>query len=81
MRAGIRMVTPRTAVQFGGVLERLQVVSHRDHRKEDHDDHQKRDNLCARTGAVAAIKTYPYSHEEDGQHYPNEIEGQLHYLT
>ena len=72
------MVAARAAVEFSRVLERLQVIGHQDHRKQNHDEHCQRGDLRPGIGGVEARMTQPQSHKRDRQQRPDEIESQLH---
>lgn len=75
-----------TAVGFGWILERLQVVGHRDHRKEDQDEHGEGDELHAPVlllpfRASARGKSRPHAKHQRGQQNPSEIEDEFHSQT
>jgi len=68
----------RAAVQFGWILERLQVVGHRDHGKKNHNEHDQRGDLSSQTGAPAEPVAQPEFYEHNGQQCPGEIESRFH---
>lgn len=78
MRARGRVVASRAAVELGRILESLQVVGHRDHRKKNHYEHRQRGDLRPHADTLVGRMPQPQLNEHGGQQRPDEIECQLH---
>ncbi len=75
------VVPPLAATLLRRILGRLQVVGHRDHWKEDQDEHRQGNNLRPASHSGLRTKSLPIAHDGDRQQCPREIESQLHILA
>jgi len=58
-RAGVGVMAARAAVEFGWILEGLQVVGHRYLGEKNHDEHGKRGDLRPPAGGLAVPMAEP----------------------
>ncbi len=79
VRIGDNVALPETAVCFGWILHRLEVVGYRDDREEDQNEHGERYHLSPPVGASARAESQPENDHPRGQQDPGEIEDQFHY--
>ncbi len=68
------MIPALVAVCFVSALDGQQVVTHRDHRKEDRNEHDQRDELTAAVSALVVSAAKPQTCDDPGNQQPREIE-------
>jgi len=78
VRARNRMILAKTAICFGGVLCRQQIIGYGDHGEEDEDEHGYGDKLPGATDPNPRSKVGPRAKYHGCEQCPGEIETQLH---
>jgi len=78
VRTGGGVAPAQIALSLGRVLNHLQVVGYRDHRKEDQEKHRQCRYLRPSARVVAAGVAQPQKQHSSGEQNPSEIEGNLH---
>ena len=66
VRVRDNVVTAQAAIRFGWILHRLQIVSYRDHREQNQNEHRERNELRTPVGASVPGVPQPYAEKYDG---------------
>ena len=74
MRARRSVISTQTRVCFGRILNRPDIVTHRNHGEQDCKKQKQGDHWQTPCRAGATLKTPPDTDTSDGKHGPSEIE-------